>query len=217
LWKSLHGVEVAVAVGLYLIWPLFISFWLDRLFRYRPLLRSLVIELYVLVCLGITITAWFVPSTYAALLCSYFTLSSVVALLDVVFLSKALGGVESTERSLILFLFNLAQMVFMFSIWYQLEAHFDKDEALYNAVLVLGTLGYPPGAKTVVEWQIVTDLLLFAIFLAHLVGRVGIPDQTNEKLTSPESLLSSSDEPNPGENGVGPISPSCIDSRTPKS
>jgi hypothetical protein len=176
LWKSLVGIEAVIAAGLYLIWPIFVSFYLNLLFRKHS---SLAIEIYVIVWVGVTIASWFNPTTVGAVLCSYFSLSSVVALLDVVFLSRVLGGVESTERSLILFLFNLVQVIFMFSVWYQLKAHLDKDEALFSAVLVLGTLGYPGGARTVVELQVVTDLLLFAIFLAHLVGRVGMPDQKN--------------------------------------
>lgn len=174
LWRSLAGIEAVVAAGLYLIWPLFVSFYLNLFLRER---RSLAIELYVLLCLGITVAVWVVPTTFGAVVCSYFSLSSVVALLDVVFLSKALGGIESTERSLILFLCNLAQVVLMFSVWYQLEAQIDKYEALFSAILVLGTLGYPTGARVVVELQVATDLLLFAIFLAHLVGRVGITSQ----------------------------------------
>jgi hypothetical protein len=174
LWRSLVGLEAVIAAGLYLIWPIFVSFYLNLLFRKR---NSLAIEIYVVVCVGVTIAVWLTPTTLGAVLCSYFSLSSVVALLNVVFLSKALGGVESTERSLILFLFNLVQVVFMFSVWYQLKAHLSKEDALFNALLVLGTLGYPNDASAIVGMQVVTDLLLFAIFLGHLVGRVGIPDQ----------------------------------------
>jgi hypothetical protein len=65
-------------------------------------------------------------------------------------------------------LFNL---VFMFSIWYELKA--PNENALFSALEVLGTLGYPDEATDVVGVQIATDFLLLAIFLAHLVGRVG--------------------------------------------
>ncbi len=174
LWGSLTGIEAVIATGLYLIWPIFISFHLNYLFGKR---RPLAIEIYVVACVVVTIAVWLVPTTWGAVLCSYFSVSSVVALLDVVFLSKVLGGVESTERSLILFLFNLVQLVFMFSAWYQLITGISKEEALFNALLVLGTLGYSSDARVVVGIQIVTDLLLFATFLAHLMGRVGIADK----------------------------------------
>jgi hypothetical protein len=173
--SRLEGIEWLVAATLYLFWPLFLSFWLQIIFRKR---RSLLIELYVVTCVTLTVAIWWMPSLVGAILCSYFSLSTVMALLHVVFLTKVLGNVESTERSLILFICNVAQIVFMFSIWYELlAAPLTKENALLQALLVLGTLGYPDHemAKGAVGMQITTDFLLLAIFLAHLVGRVGIP------------------------------------------
>jgi hypothetical protein len=177
IWSELKGIEALVAVVLYLIWPLFVSFYLQRFFRVR---RSLIVEVYVIFCVVTTLIVWSVPTIWGAVLCSYFSLSTVAALLHVVFLSKVLGGVESTERSLILFICNVVQIVFMFSIWYQLEIGLGKEQALFSALSVLGTLGRPEHADAVVSAQIATNLLLFAIFLAHLVGRVGVPPSKNE-------------------------------------
>ncbi len=190
VWRSLAGFEAILATGLYWIWPLSLSFYLQKIpvARRRP---DIAIEIYVSICLGLTIwfwlrpielviPFWLTPREWAGALCAYFSTSSVVALLDVVFLSKVLGSVESTERSLILFICNVAQIVFMFAIWYQIVGtNVRKEDALFSSITVLGTLGYPPGANTVVGLQIATDLLLFAIFLSHLVGRVGIPPRTN--------------------------------------
>jgi hypothetical protein len=92
--------------------------------------------------------------------------------LSVVFLSKVFGPVFSAERSLILFICNVMQIVLMFSIWYEVEANQTKWEALFSALLVLGTLGYK-GPKVLVGFQIATNFLLLAVYLAHLVGRVG--------------------------------------------
>jgi hypothetical protein len=170
--SRLEGIEWLTAWALYACWPVFLSHWLTRIFKKRS---ALAIDSYVVGCFAVTIANWWMPTLTGAVVCSYFSLSSVMALLDVVFLSKALGGVESTERSLILFIWNVAQIVFMFSIWYQLEAHLCKGDALLKALLVLGTLGYPDQAKIVVGVQIATNFLLLAIFLAHLVGRVGHP------------------------------------------
>jgi hypothetical protein len=108
-----------------------------------------------------------------AILCSYFLFSTVVVLLHVVLLSKVFGDIESAERSLILFMCNVVQLVFTFSIWYELEANQARGEALLNAIFVFGTLDYPHNAMVVVAVQIATDFLLLAIFLAHIVGRVG--------------------------------------------
>jgi hypothetical protein len=97
--------------------------------------------------------------------------------LSIIFLSKIFGDVTSPERSLVLFICNVMQIVLMFSIWYELlEPHLTKWEALFAALLVLGTLGYK-GPEVVVGIQIATDLLLLAIFLAHLVGRVGYQER----------------------------------------
>jgi hypothetical protein len=70
---------------------------------------------------------------------------------------------------------NVAQFVFMFAIWYQLEIGLPKGEALFQSLLVLGTLGHPKRARFLVGMQIAMDFLLIAIFLAHMVGRVGMP------------------------------------------
>jgi ATP dependent DNA ligase domain len=93
--------------------------WLRVIFKTRP---SLTIDFYVVGCLGLTVTIWWWMATLpGAIICSYFSLSTVVAVLHVVFLSKVFGDVESTERSLVLFICNVTQVVFMFSIWYELE------------------------------------------------------------------------------------------------
>jgi hypothetical protein len=172
--SSLQGIEWLVAIVLYNIWYIFLSHWLQEMFSSR---KSLTTEFYVVSCVVVTVAVWWIPSLPGAILCSYFSLSTVMALLHVVFLSKPLGNVESTERSLILFICNMTQVVFMFSIWYELDAYLTRGDALLSALLVLGTLGHPDHAKVVVGVQIATDFLLLAIFLAHLVGRVGYQDK----------------------------------------
>jgi hypothetical protein len=181
------GIEWLVAAVLCLLQIFLLSFWLQRLLRRicrRPLSLNdrreqmdRVTEVYVVVCIVVTVFIWWMPTLAGAIICSYFSWSTIVVLLHVVFLSKPLGDVASPERSLILFICNVTQVVFMFSIWYQLEAHLPKGDALFNTLLVLGTLGSPDNAKVVVGLQIATDFLLLAIFLAHLVGRVGYPPQ----------------------------------------
>jgi hypothetical protein len=175
IWLHLKGIEWLTATLLYLAWPLFLSFWLRVILKSRP---SLTIEFYVVGGVAVTVAIWWwTPTLPGAILCSYFSLSTVLALLHVVFLSKVFGDVESAERSLVLFICNVTQIVFMFSIWYELEADLTKWDALLTALLVLGTLGYPHQAKPLVGVQIATDFLLLAIFLAHLVGRVGYQER----------------------------------------
>ena len=175
IWQSLTGIEAVVASGLYLLLPLLPSFYIALLFRSR----YLGIDTYVVLSVVLTIGIWSAtPTELGALVCSYISASTVVALLQVVFLSKLLGPILSAERSLILFVLNVVQIVFTFSIWYQLEAGLSRENALFNALLVLGTVGYYDRANVLVGLQIATDLLLFAIFLASLIGRVGTqPDK----------------------------------------
>jgi hypothetical protein len=196
LWRRLSGIEAVVAVGLYLLWIVSPSFWLQMVFRKQTVK---VVEVYVFLCFAFTFVVWLKPpfffanpclhlsqnscayfSLTLAALCSYFSLSTILALLHVVFLSKVLGPVVSKERSLMLFLVNVAQFVFMFAIWYKLIIG-SRGSALFYALLVLGTLGYPdnPAAHAVVGLQIATDFLLFAIFLAHLLGRTEKPPEPN--------------------------------------
>jgi hypothetical protein len=40
-------------------------------------------------------------------------------------------------------------------------------------MLVLATAGYPMKALMIVELQITSDLILVAVFLAHILGKVG--------------------------------------------
>jgi hypothetical protein len=149
----------------------FVSFWLRFIFKKR---EALAIDSYVVFFLAVTAAIWWwLPTWWWAVFCSYISASSVHALLSVVFLSKVFGDVVSPERSLILFICNVTQIVLMFSIWYEVGG-LPKWEALYAALLVLGTLGvYREHEKVLVGIQIATDFLLLAIFLAHLVGRVG--------------------------------------------
>jgi len=177
IWQSSTGIEAVVGAALYLIWPLLLSFHIQRvLSRSFGCRSSVTIEVYVIACLAITISFWYaMPAFWPAIICSYISLSTVTVLLHVVFLSKLLGGVQSVERSLILFICNVTQVVFMFSIWYEFETGLPRDTALVSSLMVLGTLGYPTNVNVVVGIQIATDLLLFMVFLAHLVGRVGLP------------------------------------------
>jgi len=182
--SDLKGIEWLVAAALYRVWPAFVSFWLQRRVAKERLI--LWIERYVIFCVAFTavtwwwvgltaVTWWWWLTVIMAIICSYFSLSTVVSLLHVVFLSKPLGEVESPERSLILFMCNVVQIVLMFAIRYQLLAGLTKGDALFNSMLVFATLGYPKQARALVGIQITTDFLLLAIFLGHLVGRVGMP------------------------------------------
>ena len=82
----------------------------------------MIVEFYVAGSVAITIAVWlWAPTFWLAIICSYFLASTVVVLLHVVLLSKVFGDVKSVERSLILFMCNVVQLIFTFSIWYEVK------------------------------------------------------------------------------------------------
>ena len=161
---------------LYALWVATLAFWLRIILsRFSEMSQTLMVEIYVVGSVIVTIAAWlWAPTFWWAMFCSWFLFSTVVVLLHVVLLSKVFGDIYSAERSLILFILNVVQLVFTFSIWYELEANQTKAVALFNALLVFATVGYPQEAPAVIVGaQIAADFLLLVIFLAHIVGRVG--------------------------------------------
>jgi hypothetical protein len=173
--RQLEGIEWVTARALYALWAATLAFWL-RIFLSRFIRQkdTLIVDIYVPSCVALAMVAWWFPNCLLAWICSYFLFSTVVVLLHVVLLSKVFGNIFSAERSLILFVCNVVQLIFTFSIWYELEAGQTQGEALFNSLLVFATVGYPKKAPAlVVGTQIAADFLLLAIFLAHIVGRVG--------------------------------------------
>jgi hypothetical protein len=101
--------------------------------------------------------------------------STIIVLFNVLFLTKLsfIGPVASNERTLLLFILNVAQVVLAFAIFYRLKLHIPASDALFNTLLVFGTVGYPLEAEAIVGLQIAIDFLLLALFLAFFVGRLG--------------------------------------------
>jgi hypothetical protein len=62
------------------------------------------------------------PNVCLACLSTYFSATTVIALLNVVLLERVFGEKASPERSLLLFMCNVAQIVFMFATWYRWAA-----------------------------------------------------------------------------------------------
>jgi hypothetical protein len=118
-----------------------------------------------------------VPWVSAAVAC-YLLASIIIYLLNVLFLSKLMGGVLSAERTLQLFMFNVVQVLLAFAIFYRLTLHIPARRALFEALLVFGTLHYPE-AKAIVGLQIAIDFLLLAVFLAVFAGSLRI-DRSGE-------------------------------------
>jgi hypothetical protein len=116
-------------------------------------------------------------SPWCAVLAGYLLATTLTVLFNVTFLPKLsfIGPSASNERSLLLFIFNLAQTAVAFAILYRWSLNRPPGDALFKSLLVLGTVSYPTeqSARVFVELQIVTDFLLLAVFLAFFVGRLG--------------------------------------------
>jgi hypothetical protein len=181
LRERLGGIEREVASVLYVLSYAQLSYYLshnrivDRLSdQMWSKAANRTIELYVIACLVITaINWWRGPWLLVTVACSYFTVSTIITFLQVLFLRKIFGDVESPERSLILFFCNVAQIVFMFAAWYVLVGSYSKENALFYSMLVLVTAGYPTDVGLIVGLQIATDLVLLAVFLAYILGKLG--------------------------------------------
>jgi hypothetical protein len=109
-----------------------------------------------------------------AWLSTYFSATSVIVLLNVVLLQRTFGPIKSAERSLLLFMCNVVQIVFMFATWYRLGK---QPDPLLRSVLTFATIGYADKMPSwVVIAQIATDFLLLAIFLGFVIGQFGAKD-----------------------------------------
>ena len=138
------------------------------------------VDMYVLVAtilLGGLLWVSDVVPWLSAVVAGYILVSTIIVLLNVLFLSKLsfIGPVASNERTLLLFMLNVAQVVLAFAIFYRLTLHIPARHALFEAVGVFGTISYPKGANAIVGLQIVIDFMLLAVFLAFFVGRLGVP------------------------------------------
>jgi hypothetical protein len=113
---------------------------------------------------------------------SYFLVTVLVYLLNVLFLTKIFGPVVSYERTLILFMFNAAQFVLIFAIFYRLELpSLEAIDALVKSLLVFGTVGVDEQVKGLAGFQVAIDFVLLTVFLGHFVGRLGGQEKRQEK------------------------------------
>ena len=84
--------------------------------------------------------------------------------------TRARVGPKNPRGSLLLFMCNVAQIVFMFGTWYRLG---EEPEPLLKSFVTSATLDYVKTRPRVAMAQIATDFVLLAIFLSHLVGQLG--------------------------------------------
>jgi hypothetical protein len=127
-------------------------------------------DAYVFVVLLVSIGIYLAPSDCLAWFSTYFSASTIIVLLNIVLLTRIFGKLASPERSLLLFVCNVAQITLMFATWYYLHGVCDP---LLKSILTLATISHVDEWKPVAMAQIATDFVLLAIFLSHLVGQLG--------------------------------------------
>jgi hypothetical protein len=147
--------------------------------------KDAVTELYVIGALIILLALLFWPNHYylSPAIAVYILAESFVSIFFIVLLAKpepkgppvALSPI-STERSLLLFLINAAQITVAFAIFYRAIFENDPEAALLQSVLVFATIATPvlsPGAGMyIVICHIACNFVFLAIFLSACVGKL---------------------------------------------
>lgn len=134
------------------------------------------VDTYVLVATVALICFLLWSNCLSAIVACYLLASTLVVLFNVLFLTKLsfIGPVASYQRTLLLFLLNIAQAVLAFAVLYRLTLpNLTAGQAVFESLLVFGTIGYPHGAEPIAGLQIATDFVLLAVFLSFFVGRLG--------------------------------------------
>jgi hypothetical protein len=126
-------------------------------------------ELYVVDVLVLSIGIYLVPSVWLASLSTYISASSLIVWLHIVLLQRAFAPIKSPQRSLLLFICNVVQIVFMFATWYRLC---EVPDPLLKSILTFATISYADKMPVAIA-QIATDFLLLAIFLGFVIGQFG--------------------------------------------
>jgi hypothetical protein len=173
VWKNTSGIEWVVGIVVFVLKLFSPPTWVHIRFSLKD---PRVTDAYVVGTLVISVGIYFlVPKNgwwwWSAGFSTYFSASTVIVLLNVVLLSRVFGEVISPERSLLLFICNAAQVTFMFATWYKLGGI--PDDPLLKSILTFATIDHVKEMPCVAMAQIATNFLLLAIFLSHLIGRVG--------------------------------------------
>jgi hypothetical protein len=173
VWVETQGIERVVGIVIYGLKILSLSELIPILLWKEDKAPSSFTDTYVVLALVLSVAIFFFwPGFWLAVLSAYLSGSTVLVLLNIVLLRKVFGDIESPERSLLLFICNVTQIVFMFATWYYyLGAH--KEDALRISVLTFATIAHAEKMPEVAMLQIATDFILLAIFLSHLIGQVG--------------------------------------------
>ncbi len=76
----------------------------------------------------------------------------------------------SVGRSLLLLMFNAAQLVLSFALFYRVYLNKGIRDAVYTSVQVFSTLGAPEHARTLVTLQVALGFIFITVLLARFLG-----------------------------------------------
>jgi len=109
----------------------------------------------------------------------YLLAEMYLSLLNIVFVGTLKQDRKiSVGRSLLLLMFNAAQLVLSFAVFYKVSLHKGVRDAVYTSVQVFSTLGAPEHARTLVTLQVALSFIFLTILLAKFLGMDEKPGQT---------------------------------------
>jgi len=189
LWRDrqVHGLELLFDTLLLVLRYLSISYWLKRFFPGpddpKHTVGDNAIDVYCVVqLLALLILLPFGLGPVAdSFIASYILFDIYLNLFNIVFIGKmrAINAPPvSIERSILLLFMNVLEVVLAFAIFYRDWLKLSTMDAIFNAVLVLGTIGYPAAADgqfaLLVSFQVLLDFILIVLVISSFVGHVGL-------------------------------------------
>ena len=183
---GIHGIELVFGLVLLGLRFLSLSYWL------RPILptpkspkhkwRDNVIDIYCIIQLVVLLIllVWSFGSIWNSVIGTYILFEIYLNLFNIVFIGKIQEintPPSSVERSLLLLIMNVIDVVLAFSVFYRDWFDLSKLDAFFQAVLVLSTIGYPSSTgklALIVSLQIFLDLVLIVLFVSSFIGQIGL-------------------------------------------
>ena len=199
LWSDprVKGLERFFDTFLLLLRFLSLSYLLKRFFDGpRRTMRSSVIDAYCVLELTVLVILLVVNlgPVLESVVAAYILFEIYLNLFNIIFIGKfpAINAPPaSIERSILLLFMNVLHVVVAFAVFYQHWLKLSSVDAFFNAVLVLGTIGYPTAAVgwrcLLVSLQVLLDLVLLVLILSSFVGQVSLFRRSSELSQSPAS------------------------------
>jgi hypothetical protein len=181
--KNIHGVELVFDLILLGLRILSISYWLRTILPTpespNHKLRDNVIDIYCIFQLAVLLIllVYSFGVFWNSIIGGYILFEIYLNLFNIVFIGKN-APPSSVERSILLLILNVIDVVLAFSVFYRDRLDLSRFDAVFQAVLVLGTVGYPYSCSgnhaSIVILQIFLDFVLIVLFVSSFIGRIGL-------------------------------------------